>query len=49
MAVLFSGANNEQISGCFFIHRLDPAEKYPPVELMHGGPHTINRYSGVTV
>ena len=42
----FTGANNEQIQGWLvYPPAYDPAKKYPFVELMHGGPHTMCRDS----
>ncbi|MCL4811485.1 MAG: S9 family peptidase [Vicinamibacteraceae bacterium] len=42
----FAGANGEQIHGWLvFPPGYDPSKTYPLVELMHGGPHTMNRDS----
>ncbi|WP_438480715.1 S9 family peptidase [Oleiharenicola lentus] len=42
----FTGANNEQIHGWLvYPPNYDTAKKYPLVQLMHGGPHTMNRDS----
>ncbi|HVZ65980.1 MAG TPA: S9 family peptidase [Lacunisphaera sp.] len=42
----FVGANGEQIHGWLVLPPgFDPAKKYPLVQLMHGGPHTMNRDS----
>ncbi|HTL68630.1 MAG TPA: S9 family peptidase [Lacunisphaera sp.] len=42
----FAGANGEQIHGWLvFPPGYDSAKKYPLVQLMHGGPHTMNRDS----
>jgi dipeptidyl aminopeptidase/acylaminoacyl peptidase len=40
----FKGANNDDVHGWLvFPPRYDPTKKYPLVQLMHGGPHTMNR------
>jgi dipeptidyl aminopeptidase/acylaminoacyl peptidase len=42
----FTGANNEQIQGWLvYPPGYDRNKKYPLIELMHGGPHTMNRDS----
>ncbi len=42
----FTGANNEQIQGWLvYPPGYDVNKKYPLIELMHGGPHTMNRDS----
>ncbi|MFO1448769.1 MAG: S9 family peptidase [Opitutaceae bacterium] len=42
----FVGANQEKIQGWLvFPPGFDPAKRYPLVQLMHGGPHTMNRNS----
>jgi dipeptidyl aminopeptidase/acylaminoacyl peptidase len=42
----FTGANHEQIHGWLvYPPGYDPKKTYPLVELMHGGPHTMNRDS----
>ena len=42
----FTGANNEQIQGWLvYPPGYDQNKKYPLIELMHGGPHTMNRDS----
>jgi dipeptidyl aminopeptidase/acylaminoacyl peptidase len=42
----FTGANNEQIQGWLvYPPGYDQSKKYPLIELMHGGPHTMNRDS----
>jgi dipeptidyl aminopeptidase/acylaminoacyl peptidase len=42
----FPGAKGEQIHGWLvYPPSYDPAKKYPFVQLMHGGPHTMNRDS----
>ena len=42
----FTGANNEQIQGWLvYPPGYDPKKTYPLIELMHGGPHTMNRDS----
>jgi dipeptidyl aminopeptidase/acylaminoacyl peptidase len=39
----FTGANNEQIHGWLvYPPGYDPKKTYPLLELMHGGPHTMN-------
>ena len=42
----FAGANNEQIHGWLvYPPGYDAGKSYPLVQLMHGGPHTMNRDS----
>ena len=42
----FTGANNEQVQGWLvYPPGYDPKKTYPLIELMHGGPHTMNRDS----
>lgn len=42
----FAGSHNEQIQGWLvYPPGYDAGKKYPLVELMHGGPHTMNRDS----
>ena len=42
----FTGANNEQIHGWLVLPPgYDAKKTYPLVQLMHGGPHTMNRDS----
>ncbi len=42
----FTGANNEQIHGWLVLPPgYDAKKSYPLVQLMHGGPHTMNRDS----
>jgi dipeptidyl aminopeptidase/acylaminoacyl peptidase len=42
----FTGANNEQIHGWLVLPPgYDATKTYPLVQLMHGGPHTMNRDS----
>ncbi|MES2694303.1 MAG: S9 family peptidase [Verrucomicrobiota bacterium] len=42
----FTGANNEQIHGWLvYPPKYDASKRYPLVQLMHGGPHTMNRDS----
>ena len=42
----FTGANHEQIHGWLVLPPgYDPQKTYPLVQLMHGGPHTMNRDS----
>lgn len=42
----FEGANREQIQGWLvYPPGYDANKKYPLIELMHGGPHTMNRDS----
>ncbi len=42
----FKGANDEDIHGWLvFPPNYDAAKKYPLVQLLHGGPHTMNRDS----
>jgi dipeptidyl aminopeptidase/acylaminoacyl peptidase len=42
----FTGANNDQVHGwLFYPPNYDAAKTYPLVQLMHGGPHTMNRDS----
>jgi dipeptidyl aminopeptidase/acylaminoacyl peptidase len=42
----FTGANNEQIQGWLvYPPHYDAKKTYPLVELLHGGPHTMNRDS----
>ncbi len=42
----FAGANNEQIHGWLvYPPGYDATKKYPLIQLMHGGPHTMNRDS----
>ena len=42
----FTGANNDQIQGWLvYPPGYDVNKKYPLIELMHGGPHTMNRDS----
>lgn len=42
----FTGANNEQVQGWLvYPPGYDVNKKYPLIELMHGGPHTMNRDS----
>ncbi len=42
----FTGANNDTVHGWLvYPPNFDPAKKYPLVQLMHGGPHTMNRDS----
>ncbi len=42
----FTGANQEQIHGWLVLPPgYDPQKTYPLVQLMHGGPHTMNRDS----
>ena len=40
----FKGANNADVHGWLVLPpNFDPAQKYPLVQLLHGGPHTMNR------
>lgn len=42
----FKGANGDDIHGWLVLPpNYDPAKKYPLVQLLHGGPHTMNRDS----
>lgn len=42
----FTGANGEQVHGWLvYPPKYDAAKRYPLVQLMHGGPHTMNRDS----
>ena len=42
----FKGANDEDVHGLLVLPpNYDPAKKYPLVQLLHGGPHTMNRDS----
>ena len=40
----FTGAGGDQVHGfLYYPAGYDPARTYPLVQLMHGGPHTMNR------
>lgn len=40
----FEGAAGDQVHGwLYFPPGFDPAKRYPLLQLMHGGPHTMNR------
>ncbi|MBA2430837.1 MAG: S9 family peptidase [Chthoniobacterales bacterium] len=42
----FKGANDADVHGWLVLPpNYDPAKKYPLVQLLHGGPHTMNRDS----
>src|SRR3954470_8360139 len=42
----FKGADNADVHGWLVLPpNYDPAKKYPLVQLLHGGPHTMNRDS----
>jgi dipeptidyl aminopeptidase/acylaminoacyl peptidase len=42
----FKGANGDDVHGWLVLPPdYDPAKKYPLVQLLHGGPHTMNRDS----
>ncbi|HEX8680079.1 MAG TPA: S9 family peptidase, partial [Chthoniobacterales bacterium] len=42
----FKGANDADVHGSLVLPpNFDPAKKYPLVQLLHGGPHTMNRDS----